>query len=45
MNIDENLKWTHHINVVAKKMNSARYGLGKASKTLNASNQKLTYTG
>ena len=40
LNIDENLKWTHHINVVAKKINSAIYGLGKASKTLNVKNKK-----
>ena len=45
LNIDENLKWTHHINKVAKKINSAIYGLGKASKTLNVKNKKLIYTG
>ena len=25
IHVDENLKWTHHINHVAKKMNSANY--------------------
>ena len=44
-NIDENLKWTCHINLVAKKINSAIYGLGNASKTLNEKNKRIIYTG
>ena len=39
MHIDENLKSTHHIHAVEKKINSAIYGLVKASKTLNLKKQ------
>ena len=35
IHLDENLKWTHHINAVAKNMSSALYGLTKVSKELN----------
>ena len=45
INIDEKLKWTHHIAGVAKKMNSANYALTKASKELNVKNKKLIYSG
>jgi hypothetical protein len=45
IHLDENLKWTHHINAVAKKMSSALYGLTKVSKELNEKNKKLLYSG
>ena len=45
INIDENLKWTHHINGITKKINSSLYALTKASKTLNVKNKKLIYSG
>ena len=38
--VDENLEWNHHINHVAKKMNSANYALAKSSKELDVRNKK-----
>ena len=43
--IDEGLKWNHHIDHVAKKMNSAIYALKKSSKELSCKNKKLVYSG
>ena len=43
--VDEGLKWTHHINHVASKINSAIYALKKSSKELSVSNKKLLYSG
>ena len=45
IHVDENLKWTHHINHVAKKMNSANYALAKSSKELDVRNKKILYSG
>ena len=41
IHVDKNLKWNHHINQVAKKMNSANYALAKSSKELDVRNKKL----
>ena len=43
--VDEKLKWTHHIDHIAKKMNSAIYALSKSSKELSSANKKLIYSG
>ena len=43
--LDEKLKWTHHIGYILKKINSSNYALTKASKTLNTKNKKLVYSG
>ena len=38
--VDEALKWTHHIDSVDRKMNSAIYALKKTSKELSCKNKK-----
>ena len=43
--VDEGLTWDHHITNVAKKINSAIYGLTKASKSMDTYNRKLLYGG
>jgi exonuclease III len=43
--IDEDLKWTTHINTVQKKINSALYGLSKTGRTLSSRNKRLLYMG
>jgi hypothetical protein len=45
IHLDENLKWTHHINAVSKKLSSSLYGLTRVSKELNEENKKLLYSG
>ena len=45
LQLDEKLKWTHHIGYILKKINSSNYALTKASKTLNTKNKKLVYSG
>ena len=43
--LDEKLKWSHHISYILKKVNSSNYALTRSSKSLNTKNKKLIYSG
>ena len=43
--LDEKLKWSHHISYILKKVNSSNYVLTRSSKTLNTKNKRLIYSG
>ena len=44
--IDEQLKWVHHINYISRKIDYENYGLSKVSKELDEKNKKkLLYSG
>ena len=39
--IDEQLKWIHHISYISRKIDYANYGFSKVSKELDVKNKKL----
>ena len=41
--IDEQLKWIHHISYISRKIDYANYGLSKVSKELDEKNKKNCY--
>lgn len=43
--IDEELKWSEHIAVTHKKINSAIYGISKTGRQLSIKNKRLMYMG
>ena len=40
LQLDEKLKWSHHISYILKKVNSSNYALTKAAQTLKTKNKK-----
>jgi hypothetical protein len=45
IHLDEKLNWAEHIQVIAKKITIATYGLHKAGKDLDCKRRKLLYSG
>ena len=43
--VDEDLSWINHIQVISRKINSALYGLAKTGRNLDPKNKKLMYSG
>ena len=43
--VDEDLNWSNHIQVIGWEINSALYGLAKTGRNLNPKNKKLMHSG
>ena len=45
LEVDEDLSWSNHIQVISRKINSALYGLAKTGRNLDPKNKKCMYSG